>query len=79
MSNNDNDFDEILNICLDLLHGGASVTACLQNYPEMQAELRPILELANQMDQLPFEQPTAMAMNAGKVKMRAALQAKSAG
>jgi Domain of unknown function (DUF5667) len=40
------EFDEILNTCLDMLAGGAALTDCLAQYPELAEELRPLLKTA---------------------------------
>ena len=80
MSNStQHNFDEILNACLDLIHSGVSVAECLDRFPEMQAELEPILELTAGISQISIEPPTGAAISAGKAKMQAALAAKSAG
>jgi len=66
------DFDSILNICLERLRAGDSVDACLQSYPAHARQLAPLLRLAQRMQSVP--QGLAMspqAFQAGQARMLA--------
>lgn len=69
-------FDEILNTCLDLLQQGATVKDCLDQFPDSQAELKPILELTAQMNAIAFEPPSVAARQKGKDRLAAAVDSK---
>ena len=43
---------DALNTCLELLAQGSTVEACLARYPELAAELEPMLHLAMQTQRL---------------------------
>jgi len=56
--------DAILLQCLDQLAEGQPVESILQRYPEYTAELRPLLESARQLAQLPVDPPRAVRQRA---------------
>jgi hypothetical protein len=43
---NDNEFNEILNQCLDRMFKGETVAQCLRDYPDLARELEPLLSTA---------------------------------
>ena len=40
-----NDFDRILDECIDRINRGESIDSCLANYPDLAEQLRPLLEI----------------------------------
>ncbi len=68
-----NEFDAILNECLDLLRQGADVPTCLARYPEHADKLRPLLRLAADIHAVITPAPTGAARLAGRRRMLEAL------
>jgi Domain of unknown function (DUF5667) len=50
-------FDDILNECIDRLLSGESVEQCLQSYPDQSQELEPLLRSASATQQASFIRP----------------------
>jgi hypothetical protein len=68
------DFDSILDECLARMTAGESVDACLRDYPQHAAALRPLLDVALQLHARPSPQPSAGAVRTGQQRMLAALR-----
>ena len=49
--------EEILAKCLDQMEAGASLESCLADFPEQAAELKPLLQMTQQMNQLTIVGP----------------------
>ncbi len=65
---------DALDECLTrLAEDNTSVEACLARYPERAAELRPLLEMALEMQSLPRPQACQAAVEAGRRRMMAAV------
>lgn len=65
------DFDNILNSCLERLHQGDTLEACLASYPAQTEHLRPLLQVATQLP--PTSQPamSAEGWQRGEVRLLA--------
>ena len=68
--------DETLNICLDLIQQGESIEDCLSRFPHVSDELRPIIELASQMQTIEFVPPSIPAYREGRNRLQAAVHTK---
>lgn len=60
---------DTLEICLQALENGDSVDAILARYPDLESELRPILEAAQQARAMPAPMPSPEAMRRGKARL----------
>ena len=70
-----NEFDNILNECLErLLVKGETIEQCLQSYPEQAAELKPLLETALVAKKASAIQPRAEFKARARYQFRSALQ-----
>jgi len=70
-----NEFDNILNECLErLLVKGETIEQCLQSYPEQAAELKPLLETALVAREASAIQPRAEFKARARYQFRSALQ-----
>ncbi len=49
---NTEDFEVVLETCLNQLEEGATVADCVQQYPELAAKLRPLLEASQRVQQI---------------------------
>lgn len=49
-------FEDILDSCIDEIKQGKSIRDCLIKYPQFASELEPLLELANEIEDLPKPQ-----------------------
>ena len=66
----EHDIDIALDECLELLQRGqATLDQCLAHYPDQAAELRPLLEMAQEVRQVPRPASSADAFAAGKREM----------
>lgn len=54
--------EHILDICIDQLKQGKTVEECLQQFPQYADELRPMLQLAQGLEQLPKPGPSPADM-----------------
>ena len=64
-------FDEILDKCIDSINSGDSIDECLARYPEHAAELMPLLRtVAGAHDSIPFT-PSAEKKQAARQRMLA--------
>ena len=69
-----NEFDQILDECLDrILTGAESVEACLQRYPGHASELAPLLHLALESKQALGFTPSAAAKARARLLLQAAI------
>jgi hypothetical protein len=68
------DFDTILDQCLARMAAGESPDACLEQYPQYSAALRPLLSVAADLHALPRPEPSAAAVQAGRQRMLAAVR-----
>ncbi len=59
----------MLEECIQLLDGGASLDECLQRYPDDAEELRPYLELRADLLSEPLAEPPAGAYGAGRSRL----------
>jgi hypothetical protein len=62
--------DIILDKLLVEMHRGKSVDDCLKEYPDLAAELRPLLQLASEIEGLPKPEPEAQAVESVLAKVR---------
>ena len=72
------EFDRVLDECLTWLHAGASVEACLARYPDYAEDLRPLLELAADVQAVPLPRPSAAAVQANRQRLLNAVREKEA-
>jgi hypothetical protein len=70
--------DLIIDECIDRLQRGESLEACLTNYPDQAETLRPVLAAAEQLAAFDIPASSQMAVDAGRQRMLAALDAKPA-
>jgi hypothetical protein len=64
------DVDSALDDCLALLQSGqATLTECLARYPNLAADLRPLLEMATEVSRVPLPASSPAAFAAGKRHM----------
>ena len=69
----DDQFDAVLNECLDLLRRGTDVSTCLAYYPHYADRLRPLLQLAAEIHAIVTLPPSNAARIEGRKRMLAAL------
>ena len=74
----DDQFDAVLNECLELLRRGVDVSACLAYYPHYADRLRPLLQLAAEIHAIVTPAPSSAARIEGRRRMLAALAQKQA-
>jgi len=67
---------DVLDECLTLLRGGATIEECLARYPRHANDLRPLLEVALRINRLPQPSSSPTAFAAGKRRMLEALKLK---
>ena len=60
---------DTLEICLQALENGDSLDSILTRYPDLESELRPILEAAQQARAMPAPMPSTEAMRRGKARL----------
>ncbi len=71
------DVDIVLDECLTLLQSGqATLDECLARYPDLAADLRPLLEMAIEVRRVPLPASSPAAFAAGKYRMLQALAEK---
>ena len=64
------DLEGVLDTCLHQLHHGATLQACLAQYPSLEAELEPLLRLAVRMEDLGHAAvPAPASMRAGQQQL----------
>ena len=64
------DVDSALDDCLALLQSGqATLDECLARYPDLAADLRPLLEMATEVSHVPLPASSPAAFAAGKRRM----------
>ncbi len=73
-----NYLDSIIDECIDRLQRGESLEACLANYPDQAEVLRPVLAAAEQLAVIEIPASRQLALDAGRQRMLAAFDAKSA-
>jgi hypothetical protein len=61
--------ENILDICLEELKAGTDIEALLMSYPDYALELRPLLELALEMNRLPRPKPSQEKISETLVKV----------
>ena len=64
-----NNLYDILEICLQAQENGDSLDTILARYPNLESELRPILEAAQQARAMPAPMPSTEAMRRGKARL----------
>ena len=64
-----NEIENILDICLDELKAGTDIEILLMRYPDHAAELKPLLGLAIEMNQLPKPKPSQEKISETLVKV----------
>ncbi|MBN1366741.1 MAG: DUF4382 domain-containing protein [Dehalococcoidales bacterium] len=72
----DNEFERILDECIDRLNRGESIEACLKDYPEQANELAPLLQAITQTQQSCSFVPSPDAKRAARQTFFAALEKK---
>lgn len=63
------DIGTTLDLCLDKLKEGKSIEYCLNLYPELAAELEPLLHLTKDLEGVPKPEPRKEAINLALIKM----------
>jgi hypothetical protein len=69
----DEDFDRILDECIDRINGGDSLADCLSDYPAYSEELRPLLNSIYDVQKAHTFEPSVDAKRAARQKLQAAL------
>ncbi len=69
-----NEFDRILDECLDRLHRGESLESCLEDYPEHAERLEPLLRAILQTKEAYSFVPSPRAKRAARQRFNAALK-----
>ncbi len=73
------EFADILDECIEIVAGGGDIEDCLERYPDVAGELRPLLELvAAGHELLPARQEAAASKAAVRARIMAAGQARRA-
>ncbi|MHC4501423.1 MAG: hypothetical protein ACYS21_20220, partial [Planctomycetota bacterium] len=65
------DFEQVLNICLDRLHDGDPVDACLASYPAHAERLAPLLRVAQFLQAPDGPSMSAEGFDVAQARMRA--------
>lgn len=63
------ELDKILDTCITELRRGKSLEECLSLYPEQQQDLKPLLELAQEIQRLPKPEPAPEMVSATLVSV----------
>ncbi len=58
-----NEFETILDYCIDQMQSGTSLEECLSQFPEYRDELKPMLEMAAQLGALESPEPSVETIN----------------
>jgi len=58
-----NEFETILDYCIDQMKAGKSMEECLSQFPEYRDELKPMLEMSAQLGELEAPEPSAETIN----------------
>lgn len=66
-------FDQILDECIDRINNGASIESCLTRYPQYASELKPLLASMIEVKQTYDFTPSDEAIRAGRQRFYAAL------
>jgi hypothetical protein len=67
------DFDRILDECIDRMNAGGSLADCLSDYPAYSEKLRPLLESTYDVQKVYAFTPSADSKRAARQKLHAAL------
>ena len=79
MTNTPNDFNQVLDSCLDQVFGnGDSIEQCLERYPEYASELEPLLQTALETQQALAYTPSSNAKATERARLQQALVAHQA-
>src|ERR1035437_62311 len=70
---NDNEFNEILNQCLDRMFKGETVAQCLRDYPDLAREREPLLSTARAARTLSSIKPAPEFKSRARSQFQAAL------
>lgn len=71
----DNDFDRILDECIDRIKRGESLEDCLANYPDHAGQLKPLLEAVLQTREVYSYTPSAASKRVARQRFNTALDA----
>jgi hypothetical protein len=69
----DREFDDILSLCLDRMLKGESAAQCLRDYPELAAELKPLLSTAQAAKRLSAISPNPAFRSRARSQFQSAL------
>jgi hypothetical protein len=69
------DMDTILDWCLDQMRKGKKIEDCLESYPRLASELRPLLHLAKDIGEIPRPEPRKEAINLTLMRVGEAVSA----
>lgn len=69
----DEDFDRILDECIDRINGGDNLADCLSDYPAYSEELRPLLNSIYDVQKAHTFEPSVDAKRAARQKLHGAL------
>lgn len=61
--------EEVLAKCLDQMEAGASLESCLADFPEQAVELKPLLQMTQQMNQLTNVRPRPAFARGARLKL----------
>ena len=74
----ENRLAQILDLCLSRMSGGESIGSCLSDYPELQKELAPLLEVAQTISEIPAVSPSDEFVRTAQSRLMAVVRRESA-
>jgi hypothetical protein len=69
-----NDFDKILDVCIDRIKRGDSIDSCLADYPDLAGQLRPMLQVLSSMKEAYSFVPSPDAKRAARERFNIVLE-----
>ena len=69
-----NEFDKILDECIDRINRGEDLSTCLADYPEYAQQLRPLLQTVLETKDTYLFEPSASAKRAARERLNATLE-----
>ncbi len=69
-----NEFDKILDECIDRINRGEDLSTCLADYPEYAQQLRPLLQTVLETKDTYLFEPSASAKRASRERLNTALE-----
>lgn len=68
----------LLDICIDEMQKGRSIDECMASYPQYANQLKPLLQLAEQIEDLPIPMPSSEAISAALINVGKEMEPNSA-